>query len=44
MEIDSALLLSGHPAQLPVPSVDRKDIESRGLVVTNTLTSQGNRV
>lgn len=39
MEIDSALLLSGHPAQLPVPSVDRKDIESRGLVVTNTLTS-----
>lgn len=38
-DIDSALLLSGHPANEPAPVVDRKDIESKGLSVTGTLTS-----
>jgi hypothetical protein len=37
--IDSSLMLSGHPAQMPYPDVDRKEIESKGLAVTNTLTS-----
>lgn len=37
--IDSSLLLSGHPAQMPPPDVDRKEIESKGLVVSNTLTA-----
>ena len=38
-ELDSALLLSGHPAQMPAPDVDRKDVEKKGLAVTNDLTS-----
>ena len=38
-EIDSALLLSGHPAQLPPPDVNRKDLESKGLVLTSDLTT-----
>ena len=38
-EEDSSLLLSGHPANLPPPDVNRKEMESKGLVVTNTLTS-----
>lgn len=36
---DSTLLLSGHPANLSDPDVDRKAMESKGLVVTSTLTS-----
>ena len=36
---DSTLLLSGHPSKMPPPDVDRKAMESNGLVVTNTLTS-----
>lgn len=32
------LELSGHPSQLPEPSVDRKDLESKGLVTTSGLT------
>ncbi len=36
---DEALLLSGHPAQMPPPDIDRKMVESKGLVVTQTLTS-----
>ncbi len=35
---DSSLLLSGHPAQFPLPDVDRKMMESKGLVTTQTLT------
>ncbi|MEO6188408.1 MAG: hypothetical protein ABIO82_05405, partial [Ginsengibacter sp.] len=27
------LLLSGHPAQVPVPDINRKEIESKGLAV-----------
>jgi len=38
-EIDSSLLLSGHPAKMPPPDVNRKEMESKGLSVTNTLTA-----
>ena len=38
-EDDSTLLLSGHPSKMPPPDVDRKAIESKGLAVTNDLTS-----
>lgn len=38
-EDDSTLLLSGHPAKMPPPDVDRNAMESKGLVVTQTLTS-----
>lgn len=37
--IDSTLLLSGHPAKVPDPEVNRKDMESKGLVVTSGLTA-----
>ena len=33
--LDSTLLLSGHPAQMPGPDIDRKEIESKFLVVAN---------
>jgi hypothetical protein len=33
------LALSGHPANVPPPNVDRKQMESRGLAVTNDLTA-----
>jgi hypothetical protein len=36
---DSSLMLSGHPASLPAPDVDRKQTESKGLVVTADFTS-----
>ena len=36
---DSALLLSGHPAQLPIPPVDRLEMEAKNVAVTQTLTS-----
>jgi hypothetical protein len=36
---DSALMLSGHPENMPAPDVDRKQMESKGLVVTATFTS-----
>jgi hypothetical protein len=35
---DSSLLLSGHPAGFPIPEIDRKLSESKGLVTTQTLT------
>ncbi len=38
-EIDSSLLLSGHPSQLPPPDVNRKEMEGKGLIVTNDLTA-----
>jgi hypothetical protein len=38
LEIDSALMLSGHPAQAPAPGVNQKDM-GKGLVVTSDLTS-----
>lgn len=36
---DSTLLLSGHPEKLPAPDVDRKQMESKGLVVTADFTA-----
>lgn len=36
--LDSALWLSGHPAQNPMIDVDRKELESKGLAVTSDLT------
>ena len=36
---DESLTLSGHPANMPPPDVDRKEMESKGLAVTNDLTS-----
>jgi hypothetical protein len=33
------LALSGHPVNMPPPNVDRKEMESKGLIVTNDLTS-----
>jgi hypothetical protein len=33
------LALSGHPVKMPPPNVDRKEMESKGLIVTNDLTS-----
>ena len=36
---DSTLLLSGHPEKLPAPDVDRKQTESKGLVVTADFTA-----
>jgi len=38
-ELDSTLWLSGHPAKMPAPDVNRKDAESKGLAVTNDLTA-----
>lgn len=35
-EDDTALLLSGHPSQMPPPDVDRKMVEAKGLALTNT--------
>jgi len=35
---DMSLMLSGHPTNAPVPTIDRKDIEQKGLAVTNDLT------
>ena len=38
-EPDFSLALSGHPAKIPPPDVDRKEMESKGLAVTNDLTA-----
>ena len=31
--LDSSLLLAGHPAQIPIPDINRAEIESKGLAV-----------
>lgn len=36
---DTSLLLSGHPAKIPFPDVNRKEIESKGLAVTSDETA-----
>src|SRR3954470_19870170 len=36
---DSTLMLSGHLEKLPAPEVDRKSMESKGLVVTADFTA-----
>ncbi|MBL7699007.1 MAG: c-type cytochrome [Chitinophagaceae bacterium] len=35
---DSSMFLAGHPAKMPLPDVDRKEIEKKGLGVTRGLT------
>ncbi|MGH2643044.1 MAG: diheme cytochrome c-553 [Chitinophagaceae bacterium] len=35
---DTSMYLAGHPAQIPPPEVNRKEIESKGLIVTNDLS------
>ena len=37
-EDDSTLMLSGHPAQMPLPDIDRGILESKGMAATQTLT------
>lgn len=36
---DMDLAYSGHPSQMPIPDIDRKMAEAKGLGVTNTLTA-----
>jgi hypothetical protein len=36
--LDTSLLLAGHPAQLPKIDVNRKEAESKGLIITRDLT------
>jgi hypothetical protein len=38
-ELDSALLLSGHPSHMPCPDVNRKVAEGKGVISTNDLTA-----
>jgi mono/diheme cytochrome c family protein len=37
-EDDSTLMLSGHPAQMPLPDFDRSLLESKGMFASQTLT------
>jgi len=37
--LDTALWLSGHPAQMPPPDVDRKEVESKGQAVSDMMTA-----
>lgn len=39
MELDSSRLLAGHIAGSPQPEVNRKEVSSKGLMVTNDLTT-----
>jgi mono/diheme cytochrome c family protein len=39
LDLDSTLLLSGHPSSMPAPDINRNEIESKGLAVTSTLTA-----
>lgn len=39
MEIDSSRMLSGHPADGPLPVVNRKEVQDKGLMVTTDLTT-----
>lgn len=36
---DTTLMLSGHPASVPPPNVNRNEMESKGLAVTGDLTA-----
>jgi hypothetical protein len=36
---DSSLLLSGYPTKMPIPDIDRKMLESKGLVAAQTESS-----
>lgn len=39
LDFDLTLALSGHPAKLPPPDVNRQEMEKKGLGVTQTLTA-----
>lgn len=39
LELDSSKLLSGHPAHLPPPAVNREELESKALILTGDLTA-----
>lgn len=39
MEFDSSLFLMGHPAQSPAVNVNHKEMQSKGLIVTDDLTT-----
>lgn len=39
LELDSSLLLSGHPTGMAYPDANREEIEKKGLSVTHVLTS-----
>jgi mono/diheme cytochrome c family protein len=36
---DTSLLLSGHPAALPAPDINRSELEKKGLAVTGDMTA-----
>jgi Cytochrome c len=36
---DTTQMLSGHPASMPAPDVDRKEAEKKGLALTNDMTA-----
>jgi hypothetical protein len=36
---DTTMMLSGHPATMPAPNVNRNEMESKGLAVTNDMTA-----
>ncbi|MDP2042927.1 MAG: c-type cytochrome [Algoriphagus sp.] len=38
-ELDMDRALSGHPSQQPIPDLDRKDLESKGVAATQGLTA-----
>jgi len=38
-QIDSTMMLSGHPAQMPDFNVNRKETEAKGLITTQDLTA-----
>ncbi len=38
-DIDSSLLLSGHPSEMPAPDINRHELESKGVIATSDLTS-----
>lgn len=38
-ELDMELQLSGHPSAMPIPDVDRADLEKKGVAATQTLTA-----
>ncbi len=39
MELDSSLMLSGYSSRLPIPDVNRSEMESKGVICTNDLTA-----
>ena len=39
MELDSSMFLSGHPAQSAAVDVNHKEMQSKGLILTNDLTT-----